>query len=217
MRFKLICVGVISLIGIRPAVAQVTKTSDLHLRGGRFKPLVYDQMTPQQKTLVDHVLAGPRTHLDGPFNILLRSPEMGDLIQQVGAYVRFHSSLPSKLTEFAVLITARSWTNQEEWHAHHIIALKAGLSPALIDALAVGKRPASMEPDETTIYNFTTELLNTKQVSDDTFAAVKVKFGERGVVDLVGTIGYFQLVAGFLNTDRYPLAEGVEPELKPLN
>jgi 4-carboxymuconolactone decarboxylase len=216
MRFKFVCVGVIGLIGIGLALAQVTTTSDLHLRGDRFKPLVYDQMTPQQKTLVDHVLAGPRTVMDGPFNILMRSPEMGDIVQQYGAFVRFHTSLPSKLNEFAILITARSWNVQEEWHAHHAIALKAGLSPALIDAVANGKRPASMQPDEEAIYNFTTELLNTKQVSDATFAAVKEKFGERGVVDLVGVIGYYEAVAGFLNVDRYPLAEGVTPELKPL-
>ena len=113
MRFQIVCVGLLSVIGIGLAWAQGTKTSDLHLRGDRFKPLTYDQMTPEQKTMVDHLLAGPRGSLDGPFNILLRSPDMGDLAQQFGAAMRFHSSLPPKLNEFAIIITARTWTATE--------------------------------------------------------------------------------------------------------
>ena len=204
------------LFAIGLALAQSPQAPELHLRGDRFKPLTYVQMTPQQKTLTEHVLASPRASMDGPFNIMLRSPEMGDLAQQLGAYVRFRSSLPRKLNEFAILITARSWTAQYEWYVHHQNALQAGLSPALIDAVAFGKRPASMQPDEEAIYNFTTELINTKQVSDATFAAAKAKFGEQGVVDLVGTIGYYHLVAGLLNVDRYPLPQGVKAELQPL-
>jgi 4-carboxymuconolactone decarboxylase len=216
MRFKLICVGVMALIGIGLAMAQATKTSDLHLRGDRFKPLVYAEMTPPQKTMIDHLLAGPRISLDGPFNVLLRSPEMGDLAQEFGAAMRFHSSLPSKLNEFAILLTARAWTAQFEWVAHHQTALKAGLEPAIIASVAEGRRPASMQPDEEAIYNFATELLGTKQVSDSTFAAVREKFGERGVVDLVGVIGYYQLVSALLNVDRYPVGPDARPELKPL-
>ena len=159
---------------------------DLHLRGGRFQPLSYDTMTPEQKKLVDSILAGPRTSLDGPFNVLLRSPEMGDLAQKFGAYARFHSSLPPRLNEFAILITARHWTAQFEWQAHHKNALTAGLSPAIIDALAAGKRPASMQPDEEAVYNFCTEVLTTKHASDAAFQAAKEKFGERGVVDMLG-------------------------------
>ncbi len=116
-------------------------THDLHLRGGRFQPLSYDTMTPEQKALADSILAGPRTSLDGPFNVLLRSPEMGDLAQKFGAYVRYHSSLPPRLNEFAILITARQWKAQFEWQAHRKYALTAGLKPAIIDALAAGKRP----------------------------------------------------------------------------
>ena len=217
MRFKIICVGMLSLVGIGLTLAQGVKTADLHLRGDRFKPLVYDQMTPEQKTMVDHLLAGPRGSLDGPFNVLLRSPEMGDLAQQFGASMRFHSSLPRKLNEFAIIITARTWTAQHEWVAHHQSALKAGLDPAIIEALANGKRPASMQPDEEAIYNFSTELLNTKHVSDASFAAVKDKFGEKGVVDLIGVISYYQLVSALLNVDRYPVAPGAKAELKPLH
>jgi 4-carboxymuconolactone decarboxylase len=141
---------------------------------------------------------------------------MGDLAQKFGAQMRYHSSLPPRLNEFAILITARFWTAQFEWQAHHKNALAAGLSPALIDALAAGKRPSSMQPDEEAVYNFCTEVLNTKQASDATFQAAKEKFGERGVVDLMGVVGYYQFVSLLLNVDRYPLADGAQPELKPL-
>jgi 4-carboxymuconolactone decarboxylase len=196
--------------------AQAPTTRDLHLRGDRFAPLTYDKMTPEQKTMVENILAGPRTSLDGPFNVMLRSPELGDLAQKLGAYARYHSSLPPRLNEMAILITGRFWTAQFEWQAHHKNALAAGLSPAIIDAIAAGKRPSSMQPDEEAVYNLCTEVLNTKHASDATFQAAKEKFGERGVVDMLGVVGYYQLVSMMLNVDRYPLPAGVEPELKPL-
>jgi 4-carboxymuconolactone decarboxylase len=196
--------------------AQQPDPQKLQMRGDRFKPLAYDQMTPPQKTMVEHLLAGPRGGLNGPYNVLLRSPEMGDLAQQFGASIRFHSSLPPRLNEFAILITARAWTAQYEWIAHHQAALQAGLSPAICDAVAAGKRPTGMQPDEAALYNFATELLNTKQVSDATFAAAKEKFGERGVVDLIGVVGYYNFVSMVLNVDRYPVAPGTQPELKSL-
>jgi len=214
MRLPVVCAGVLAILGT--VNAQAPTPRDLHLRGDRFPPLTYDTMTPEQKAMVEHVLAGERTSLDGPFNVLLRSPEMGDLAQKFGAQMRFHSSLPRRLNEFAILITGRYWTAQYEWYAHHRGALAAGLNPALIDAVAAGKRPASMQPDEEAVYNFATELLNTRQVSDAAFQAVKEKFGERGVVDLIGVVGYYQLVSALLNVDRCPLPPGVQPELKPL-
>src|SRR5207244_7505877 len=101
----------------------------------------------------------------GPFNVLLRSPEMGDLAQQFGASMRFHSSLPKKLNEMAIIITARHWTAQYEWNAHRTAAAQAGLKESIIKDIAAGKRPAGMQPDEEIVYNFSTELLNTHQVS----------------------------------------------------
>jgi 4-carboxymuconolactone decarboxylase len=214
MRLPTVCAGILGILGI--VNAQAPTTRDLHLRGGRFKPLSYDTMTSEQKTLINSILSGPRTSLDGPFNVLLRSPEMGDLAQKFGAQMRYHSSLPPRLNEFVILITARHWTAQFEWQAHHKIALTAGLSPAVIDALAAGKRPAPMQPDEEAVYNFCTEVLSTKQASDAAFQAALEKFGERGVVDMLGVMGYYQFVSMLLNVDRYPLPEGVPPELKPL-
>ncbi len=201
--------------GLAVAQAPVT-TSNLQLRGDRFKPLTYDQMTPPQKALIDHLLAGDRGTVTGPFNVLLRSPEMGDLAQKFGAEMRYHSSIPRKLNEFAILITARFWTSQYEWYAHRRDGLKYGLDPALVDSLASGRRPSPMEPDEAIIYTFCNELLATHQVSDATFKATASRFGERGVVDLIGTMGYYNMVSMLLNTDRYPLPDGVKPALKPL-
>jgi 4-carboxymuconolactone decarboxylase len=215
MRFKLLCAFVIGLAGV--AGAQAPTAPNLHLRGDRFKPLAYEQMTPEQKTLTDHVLAGNRGSMNGPYNVLLRSPEMGDLAQNYGAYMRFHSSVPHKLNEFAILITARFWNSQYEWSAHHQYALQAGLSQEVIDAVALGKRPTPMKADEEVVYNFCNELLNTRQVSDATFAAAEGKLGERGVVDLIGVMGYYHLVSMLLNVDRYPLPDGTKNELKPLN
>ncbi len=214
MRLKL--VGAAMLVLAATVVAQTPMTPDLHLRGDRFKPLTYDQLTPEQKTMADHVLAGDRGTMNGPYNVFLRSPEMGDLAQQFGAYTRFHSSVPRKLNEFAILITARFWNSQYEWYAHRKYAAAAGLSPEIIEAVATGKRPAAMKPDEEAVYNFCTETLDTRQVSDGTFAAAKGMLGERGVVDLVGVMGYYHLVSMTLNLDRYPLPDGAKPELKPL-
>ena len=214
MRLPIVLIAAISLTCL--AQAQPPAAPDLHLRGDRFPPLIYDRMTPQQKAMTDHVLSGERASMSGPFNVLLRSPDMGDLAQKFGAQIRFHSSLPNKLNEFAILMTARSWTSQFEWYAHRRYALQAGLSPAVIEAIAAGKRPTAMQPDEEVVYNFCNELLKTHEVTNATFEAAKNKLGERGVVDLIGVMGYYHLVSMLLNVDRYPLPEGVKPDLKPL-
>jgi 4-carboxymuconolactone decarboxylase len=186
------------------------------LVGDRFKPLTYAEMAPAQKKMFENLLSGERRGAGGPFNVLLRSPEMGDLAQKFGASMRFHSTIPPKLNELAIIITARHWTSNYEWYAHRRAAQQQGLSPAIIEAIAAGKRPAAMQPDEQAVYDFCTELLTNKQVSDRTFQAAKDRFGERGVVDLIGVSGYYGLVSMLLNVDRYPLPEGVQPELKPL-
>jgi 4-carboxymuconolactone decarboxylase len=211
---RLLCFAGLALSGL--AMAQDPANRDLHLRGDRFKPLTYDRLTPEQKALVEHLLSSERGSLNGPFNVMLRSPEMGDLAQKLGAQVRFHSSLPNRLNELAILMTARFWNAQYEWSAHRKYAEKAGLSPAVIDSIATGMRPASMKPDEEAVYNFGNELLKTREVSDAALKAVVEKFGERGAVDLTGVMGYYCFVSMMLNIDRYPLPDGEKPELKPL-
>jgi 4-carboxymuconolactone decarboxylase len=220
IRMLVVCAAAFALAGTAIAQAPPAQRADprsVRLRGDRFKPLSYDEMTPAQKTMLEHLLAGPRAGANGPFNVLLRSPEIGDLGQEFGASTRFKSSLPQKLYELAILVTARHWTSQYEWQAHHRSALQAGLSPAIADAIAQGRRPAAMQKDEEAVYNFVSELLNTKQVSDATFAAAKNAFGERGVVDIIAVTGWYNVVSMLLNVDRYPVLDGTQPELKPVN
>jgi 4-carboxymuconolactone decarboxylase len=207
---------VAGVFGFCAALAIAQSAPVFKLRGDRFKPLTYEQMTPEQKTMIEHVLSGERASTNGPYNVFLRSPEMGDLAQKFGAQTRFHSSLPPKLNEFVILMTGRFWNSQYEWYAHKTYALQAGLGADVIEAVATGKHPTTMKPDEEVVYNFCTELLNKREVSDPTFKAMGDKFGERGVVDTIGVMGYYHLVSMLLNVDRYPLPEGAQPELKPI-
>lgn len=214
MRIPLFCACTIGVAVM--AFGQAPAARDLKLRGDRFKPLTSEELTPEQKGFVDDIMKGPAPNLNGPYNVMLRSPEMGDLAHQFGLYTRLRSSVPKKLNELAIMMAARFWTSQFVWYAHRRAAQDAGLSQAVVDAVAAGKRPASMQPDEEAVYNFSNELLNQRQVSDATFKAATDTLGERGVVDLVAAMGYFQLASMFTNIDRYPMPDGVKPELKPL-
>ena len=221
LAFSVAVVGLMGSLGMALAQnpgpgAQPPDPNSVRLVGDRFKPLTYREMTPTQKKMFEGLISGERRGAGGPFNVLLRSPEMGDLAQQFGASMRFHSSMPPKLNELAIIITAQHWRSNYEWYAHKRAALGAGLNAAIVNAIAAGTRPAAMQADEEAVYNFCTELLTNKQVSDKTFQAAKDKFGERGVVDLIGVSGYYGLVSMLLNVDRYPLPDGVQPELKPL-
>jgi 4-carboxymuconolactone decarboxylase len=189
----------------------------LVLVGDRFKPLKYDEMTPEQKTMIDHLLAGERRGAPGPFNVFLRSPEVGDLAAEFGGVMRFHAALTRDVSETVILMTARNWMAQFEWNAHKRAALQNGVKPDLVDAIATGKRPAGMSAEIEAAYNFMDELLTTHQVTDATFTAARDKFGERGVVDMIGLSGWYGLVSMALDVDRYPLGPDVQPELKPLD
>ncbi len=150
----------------------------------------------------------------GPFVPLLRSPELMDRLQAVGEYLRFHNSVPQKLVEMAILMTARQWTQQYEWNAHHPLALKAGLKTEIAAAIATGRHPDGMTDDEDMIYNFVSELLENRSVSDPTYARVLAKFGERGVVDTTGLVGYYSTLAGILNVARSPAqSDSTAPKL----
>ena len=192
-----VCVSVGVLVG--------QETRQLNLRGDRFKPLTWDTLTPEQRTMATDLLNGQRGTLNGPFNALLRSPEMGNLAQKVGEYVRFRSSVPRRLNEMAILMTAKWWSSQYEWYAHKTLALDAGLNPAVIDDLQAGRRPSALAADEATVYEFCTELRDTRRVSDRTFRSAVDLLGERGVMDLIALMGYYDLVSMTLNVDRYPL------------
>jgi 4-carboxymuconolactone decarboxylase len=156
------------------------------------------------------------TTLGSPFNVFLRSPELGDHLQKMGSHIRFKSTLGPKLTELAILVTARQWTAQYEWHAHHRLALQAGLDPAIAAAIAQGQRPATMSAEEAAIYDFCHELHATTRVSDAAYDGVFSRFGEQGVMDLIATNGYYVLVAMVLNVDRTPIPGGAPLPLAPL-
>lgn len=183
----------------------------------RLPPLAPERMTPRQREVAEAIAGGPRGGLRGPFQAWLRSPEVADRFQRVGEYVRFNSSIPAALNELAILVTAREWTAQFEWHAHHALAMKAGLPPAIAEAVARGERPGSMDADQRVVYEFATELHRERSVSDATYAAVVERFGERGLVDLVAACGYYVAVAMTLNVARVPLPDGLPPPLRPLN
>lgn len=202
-------------------------------QGSRFEPLKYEALNPQQKALAEQYQAKAKRILggEGPFDIDskvmasaesstiyvgVRSPELTEsLIKTV--YILRGGVVPRKLHEIAVLIVAREWSAQFEFWSHHQHARKAGLSEHIIQAIAKGERPTNMQPDEAAVYDFCYELRKTKRVSDKTFAAVKAQLGsERAVVELMGAMGTYDTISMFHVVDRFPLPEGVSPELQPL-
>ena len=188
----------------------------LNLRGNRFKPLTWETLNPAQLKMVESVMTGQRGSMQGPYNVLLRSPELGNLAQQFGAHTRFNSSLPLALNELAILLVARFWTCQFVWWVHKRIAFEAGLDQTLIQAILLGQRPQNFTVDTAVAYEFCDELLQTRSVTDKSYAAAVKLFGEAGVVDLMGTMSYYTLVSMSLNVDQYPLPDGALPELEPI-
>ena len=185
-------------------------------RPPRFPPLAPDAMTRAQRTVADAIVAGPRGGLRGPFQAWLRAPELAQRLQTLGEYLRFSSSVPKRLNELAILITARAWDAQFEWFAHHRLALEAGLDPDIAANIAEGRRPKGLADDEAAVYDFCTELRSTRAVSDATLARALEHLGEPGVVQLIAVSGYYDLVSMTLNVAEVALPEGVAPPLKPL-
>jgi 4-carboxymuconolactone decarboxylase len=185
-------------------------------RPPRFPPLSVNEMTPAQREAAAGIRSGPRGGLRGPFQAWLRSPKFADLMQRVGAYLRFETSVPARLNELAILITARAWDAQFEWWAHERLAREAGLDPRIGEAIAAGRRPEPMRTDEAVVYDFCTELRGTRNVSDATLARALDLLGEQGVIELIGVSGYYDTVSMTLNVAEVPLPDGVDLPLKPL-
>ena len=182
----------------------------------RLPPIPTDQQTPEQQQVAAAISAGPRGDLRGPFNALLRSPIVAERVALLGEYLRFNTSVPFDLNELAILVTGRAWDAQFEFYAHRLLALKAGLPEAIIQAIAEGRRPDAMTEDQTMVYNFASEMHRDRNVSDVSYAAVKARFGEKGVIDLVAVMGYYSLVGMVLNVAGVPLPEGEPLPLLPL-
>ncbi len=183
----------------------------------RMPPIPKDKMTEAQKKAFDEVTSGPRGAggAEGPFVPLLRSPEFMSVLQKTGEYVRFHNSIGPKLTEFVILLTARQWTQQYEYDVHQVNGLKAGVKQETISAITEGRRPTGMAADEEIVYDFCTELRQNQSVSDATYARAVGKFGEQGVIDMTGLVGYYTTLAMIMNVARSPLADGKKAPLAP--
>ena len=175
----------------------------------RFKELDRSEMTPAQQQIHDEIVAGPRGRMGYPTNVLARCPGLAINTHRVGEYVRFKSTLPRKISEFAILITARYWDAQYEWHAHYPLAMKAGLSPQVAADLANGKRPSGMADDESAAFDFCTSLHQEKEVNDEFFARAMKVFGEQGVVDLMGVSSHYTLISMVLKVNQQTVPEGV--------
>lgn len=193
-----------------------TPTPQNSADGHRFKQLTEATMTPRQRESYQGIVSGPRKGARGPFNALLRSPEVADRVQKVGEYIRFQSSIPAALNEMAILLTGRFWGAQYEYWAHSALARTAGLPDLIIDAIAEGRRPTTMSADERIVYDFCSELFRDRAVSDTAFKAVTDRFGEQGVIDLIAACGYYSIVSMVLNVDRHPLPPGEKPPLRAL-
>jgi 4-carboxymuconolactone decarboxylase len=203
--------------GLIGAAVVATAAPEFNTRGNRFKPLAYTELTPEQRAFADKEIAGGRKPETGPFNIYLRSPEMAELSRPLGDYLRFKAPMPRKFKEIAIMLTSRYWGGQYVWYSHRQQALDAGLSPAFITAMAAGERPANMSPDEATMYDFCTQLLSTRQVSDTNFKAAKALIGERGIVEIVGLMGQYTGLTMLFVVDRYPVPAGAPDEVnKPM-
>jgi 4-carboxymuconolactone decarboxylase len=181
----------------------------------RMPPLAADKLTDAQKKAIEEFKAARSADISGPFIPLLRSPEVLSRARAMGDYLRYKSSLPPRLSELVILLTARRWTQVYEWNAHEPAARKAGLSPDVIKAIAEGRRPERMAEDEEILYSLWDELHRNQSVTDATYARAVGKFGEAGVIDTLGITGYYTMLAMVLNTARTPLAAGATPGLTP--
>ena len=180
----------------------------------RFPQLTMDQLDEKQKPLGEQIMKVSSVGLGGPYNPMIRSPVLGQRLYDLFYYLRWQTSVPTKLNEFAILIIGRQWRSQVEWYAHAPLAAKAGLSTDILAELKEGKRPSSMADDEALVYDFVTELTTTKKVSDETFARAKKLFNDQQIVDLTAVAGNYVMVAMMLAMAEETVPAGKEEPFK---
>jgi 4-carboxymuconolactone decarboxylase len=161
------------------------------------------QYTEEQKQAAADFEAARKVAVFGPFEPLMYSPQVMSQARAMGDYLRYKSAIGNTLSELAILMTAREWTQDYEWSVHYPIALKSGIRPEIADAIGDGRRPAALSPDESIVYDYVNELLKNKRISDPTFERAKARFGAKGVVDITGIVGYYTLLAMQLNAAQY--------------
>ena len=184
-------------------------------REPRFPQLTLDQLTPAQRPVGEKIMKVSSVGLAGPYNPMIRSPEMAQRMYDLLDYLRWHTSVPTRLNEFAILIQGRLWRSQVEWYAHYPLAIKAGLSEQVAADLKANKRPEGMKPDEVAVYDFCMELSTKQAVSDETFARAKQVLGDQGVVDLTALTGTYVTVAMLLSMAEEGVPPGKDPPFKP--
>lgn len=192
-----------SLIRLAAGLVASSMLASVAYAEERLPTIPPSQYTPDQKKAADDFEAARKAPVFGPFEPLMHSPQVMTLARSMGDYLRYQSSIGNTLSELVILVTAREWTQDFEFTFHRPIAVKAGIRADIADAIADGRRPAGMNADETMIYDFATELMHNRRVSDTTFDRVKARFGTKGVVDATGIVGYYTFLAMQLNVAQY--------------
>ena len=184
----------------------------------RFPPLKAEELNPAQKAWAEMIAAPPRNakFTNPPYRAYIRNPDLAPRLTAMSEYLRWNTSLPPRLSELAILITARQWTAQYEWFAHYPLALKGGLDPSIANDIAAGKRPANMKDDEAALYDLAMALYVDKKVSDPICKAALDKFGERGIMDITGIIGYYDITSMTLITMQATAPNDSVPPLPAL-
>jgi 4-carboxymuconolactone decarboxylase len=177
----------------------------------RYREITLSEMTPAQRRVHDLIVAGPRGRFGGPFQLLIRAPEICEHAAKLGEHLRWGTSLPDRLSELAIITTARFWRAQFEWFAHAPLAEKAGVPAAAIEAIRRGETPSFAQKDEALVHRICTELFNTQRLSDASFAEAVASLGEAGLIEVIGIIGYYSLIGNTLNVFQVALPEGVSP------
>lgn len=192
------------------AVPQAAASAD-----DRMPPIAEADLTEAQRAAVAEFRGSRGQQIGGPYVPLLRSPEVFLACNRMGRHLRFNGVLPARLSELAIIVTARRWTQGYEWYAHRRIAEQAGLAPAICDAVGEGRIPDAMADDEAAVYAFATELHRNGQVCDVTYARARPLAGEAGIVELAAICGYYTLLAMVMNVARTPLPAGADDEIEP--
>lgn len=177
----------------------------------RYREIAPNEMSPAQKRVHDQIIAGKRGRFGGPFHILIRSPEICEYASKLGEHLRWGTSLPDRLSELAIVTTARFWRAQYEWYAHAPLAEKAGVPAAAIEMIRTGGTPVFTDKDEALVYRACNEIFRTQRLSDETFQQAVSALGEQGVVELIAIIGYYTLIGNMLNVFQVALPEGETP------
>jgi 4-carboxymuconolactone decarboxylase len=206
----------VSTIGIVVLIFAGIAASRAEDGAPRFPKVTMEQLNPEQQAVASEVLKQSSAGLGGPYGMLIKSPELLKRYLMMTEYLRQKTSLPHRLNEIAILLEARLWDAQYEWWAHEPLARKAGVPEAIIEDIRAGRRPAAMQPDEAVVYDVVTELLNKRQLSDDTFARAKHILGEQQVVDLVAVTGFYVMVSAVVIAGRIEIPDGGAPPMPVL-